>query len=62
MNRTCELCNATDTPIRHGLVAWRQPVFGRYEDIDRCTDVEACRARVLAKGEPWPIEDPKAAA
>ena len=62
MTRQCGICNATDVPIRHGLVAWKEPVFGKYEDVDRCIDVDACRARVEAAGDRWPIEDPKAAA
>jgi hypothetical protein len=56
----CDLCQATGVPVRHGLVAWRdwQAIGHRYEDVDRCTDVEACRARVAANGEEWPVEDP----
>ena len=58
MTTTCDLCGATDQPIRHGLVAWREPVFGHnFDDVDRCLDLAACKARVAAKGEPWPVVD-----
>ena len=60
----CDICGALNVPIRHGLVAWLDyAVIGhRYEDVDRCVDVAACRARVAESGETWPIEDPKAVA
>lgn len=61
MTRQCGICNAIGVPIRHGLVAWKEPIFGKYEDIDRCVDEDACRARVEESGEPWPIEERKAA-
>jgi len=55
--KVCELCGATDVLLRHGLVAWRSPVFGPFEDVDRCVDIEACKARVKASGDEWPVID-----
>jgi hypothetical protein len=57
----CDLCGAPNVAVRHGLVAWKdwQVIGHRYEDVDRCVDVDACRARVAEAGEEWPVEDPR---
>jgi hypothetical protein len=39
------------------VVRWVDPQFGQYEALDRCLDIDACKARVAANGDPWPIED-----
>jgi hypothetical protein len=54
----CEICGDRQT-VRHAVVAWVQPVGGRYESIDRCVDVAACKERVAMNGDPWPVIDPK---
>lgn len=54
MKLTCDLCGHIGSDVRAGLVAWRnleQP----YAHVDRCTDTEACRSRVEASGETWPL-------
>ena len=61
MTTHCEICGATNVPVRHALVAWKQPVFGPFEDVDRCIDVNACRTRVQEAGQPWPIREQGAA-
>jgi len=54
----CGICGEMQR-VRAALVSWVVPVFGQYEAIDRCEDVDACKERVLLKGEPWPIREPK---
>jgi hypothetical protein len=58
VNGLCGICGSRQ-PVRPALVAWRVPVFGQYEAIDRCDDEDACRARVRAAGDPWPVIDPR---
>ena len=53
----CELCGERAT-VQARLVAWRVPVFGPYDSVDACVDVEACRARIEARGDEWPIREP----
>lgn len=60
MNPPCDICGVTDQPMTTGLVAWKSPVFGRYEHIDRCSDEAACRARVAAAGDEWPVVERQA--
>jgi hypothetical protein len=35
------------------------PSFGRYEAVLRCKDTEACKRRIAANGDAWPVEDPR---
>ena len=55
---TCDLCGAVRVPIEAHVVAWRVPVAGPFGAIDRCVDRDACRNRVFANGEEWPILEP----
>ena len=57
MTTVCDICGAVDQPVRPGLVAWVVPAFGPYSNVDRCIDLAGCKARVAAKGEPWPVLD-----
>lgn len=50
----CDLCGERSLDVRPGLVAWRDPAQP-YANVDRCGDVEACKARVEAAGERWPV-------
>lgn len=52
---TCDLCGSVRVPVEPRVVAWRVPVAGPFGNIDRCPDQEACRARVEAAGDEWPI-------
>lgn len=52
---TCELCNVESHDVRSGLACYAED--GRFERIDRCTDHQACRDRLEATGEPWPLVD-----
>lgn len=54
----CDLCSE-QTLIESALVAWVAPVFGKYESVDRCVDRVGCRSRIEARGEAWPVIDPK---
>ncbi len=58
MPLTCDVCGDRSLDVRAGLVEWlalAQP----YAHVDRCMDVAACRARVEAAGQSWPVRDPK---
>jgi hypothetical protein len=55
----CDICGARGVVIRHAVVRWLNPVFGQYEKVDRCQDVETCKRRVAETGEEWPVEDPR---
>lgn len=56
--RSCLLCGLEDATVRMGLVAWREPIAGRtFEAIPRCADRQACRGRVEALGDVWPLVD-----
>ena len=53
----CLLCGQVAPDVRMALVHWREPdsagdVWGA---IPRCRDRSACRERVAALGEEWPI-------
>lgn len=50
----CDLC-AHQGPVRSRMVAWRNPAFGPFENVDVCVDEAACRARIAARGETWPV-------
>lgn len=51
----CDLCGAR-TEIHHALVAWNSTVLP-FGDVDRCVDEPACRARIAARGDEWPLRD-----
>jgi hypothetical protein len=55
----CLLCGfeATTAEIWLKPAWWREPGADgkRITTIPRCLDVDACRARVLAAGEAWPL-------
>ena len=53
----CQLCGVS-TDLRYGLVRWKDPMPGAsFDSIWRCRDVVACRARLEAGGETWPVDD-----
>ena len=58
MNLTCDICNHRGSDVRAGLVAWRDPAQP-YGNVDRCSDQAACRSRVKASGEEWPVREPE---
>lgn len=56
---TCALCGLEghDDEVRISLVEWTEPIGDRWQAVDRCRDRIACRLRVEAGDEVWPIED-----
>jgi hypothetical protein len=50
----CEICGERST-VRAAVVAWRNPMFGRYDAVDRCLDEKACRERIESRGDEWPV-------
>ena len=52
----CVLCGVT-FDVAVGLVDWADPIGRTFEAVPRCTDVAACRGRVEAAGERWPVAD-----
>ena len=52
---TCDLCGIESPAVRSGLACYSDD--GRFERIDRCTDHQACRDRVEASGQEWPLSD-----
>jgi hypothetical protein len=60
---SCRICGHTDKrDLEFRLAHWRvAPPGMAYEHIEACLDRDACRARVAAQGDIWPlVEDPKA--
>lgn len=55
MTRQCFLCGVTSDQVRPGLACYRED--GRFDHVDRCIDHQACRARVEANGNHWPLID-----
>ena len=55
--RTCELCGHQGLDVEIQLARYRD---GRepHASVDRCIDRAACRRRVEARGESWPLQDP----
>lgn len=51
----CDLCQMIDHEVRSGLACYADD--GRFERIDRCMNHQACRDRVEAGGESWPLSD-----
>jgi hypothetical protein len=53
----CSICGHTDRrDLRYGLAHWRDAPPGMaYEHVARCLDRAACRARVEAIGDVWPL-------
>jgi hypothetical protein len=52
----CELCGHVGDDVEVAL-AWYRLGLG-VQDTNRCTDVDACKRRVAAKGERWPLLEP----
>ncbi len=52
--KVCDICGDRSLDVRPGLVAWRD-LAQPYAHVDRCEDEAACRARVEAAGEEWPV-------
>lgn len=53
----CDICGNNQAAIRHAIVAWVPPLHPTFEAVDRCEDVAACRARVAANGDEWPVNE-----
>jgi hypothetical protein len=57
----CLLCGASGAvagTLRIGLVKWIEPIEGQeYSQLPRCSEAQACRERVEARGERWEVED-----
>lgn len=54
----CGLCGVKGQPIHVRLVEWRiAPPGMTYAHVARCDDRTACRLRVEAKGEQWPVRE-----
>lgn len=60
----CALCGNTDRrALRTALAHWRDAPPGMaYEHIDACSDRDACRARVTANGNVWPLVEKRSVA
>lgn len=54
----CALCHAKGERMHIRLVEWLDAPPGMtYEQVARCDDRAACRARVEAAGETWPVAE-----
>jgi hypothetical protein len=60
---SCSLCdNPNRREVSVGLVEWSKPIDDeRWTAIPRCENRVACRERVEAAGESWPVREGKAA-
>lgn len=55
---TCLLCGVEGEPTTYGVVRYLEFAPGHeYGTVDRCVDRVACRARVVAQGRRWEIND-----
>lgn len=54
---SCAICGHTDSrDLRYALAHWKvAPPGMAYEHVARCLDRDACRARVTAVGDVWPL-------
>ena len=59
----CSICGNTNRrELRYALVHWRDAEPGmQYAHVPACSDRDACRARVAAAGDPWPLVEGRAA-
>lgn len=58
--RTCVLCGHAGmlSEVRPSVSRLRDPgPAGAYVQLVRCKRVDECRARCLANGDPWPLDD-----
>lgn len=57
----CSLCgNLERRDLTVRLVHWKDALPGMaFDQVDACSDRDACRARVVAAGEPWPLVESK---
>jgi hypothetical protein len=51
----CELCGRQGDDVRLQLAWFRERKYGPVQDVRRCLDHAACRARVEQGGDPWPL-------
>lgn len=51
---TCELCHAKSADVAMRL-AWYRGEKEPVQAIDRCRDTAACRDRLEARGDRWPL-------
>jgi hypothetical protein len=58
-DRRCELCQAVGPFDRIAPTTGWLTDLGEYAPITRCRDHGACRDRVLAAGEAWPLPECK---
>ena len=56
----CLLCGA-EGDTRVGLVEWKVPEVRTWDAVPVCRDRDACKGRVAALGEPWPLREGRAA-
>lgn len=54
----CDLCGNHGL-TRVALVEWALGIGEPYANVDRCQDEAACRRRIEARGDDWPVRDPK---
>jgi hypothetical protein len=57
--RRCALCGIESaTDVKPSMVRWKDPLPDhQFDTVDRCIDRQACRDRVDAIGELWPVID-----
>jgi hypothetical protein len=51
----CALCDLRSPVVRPAVVEWAEPAVRRFDAVPRCPDHDACRQRLEARGEPWPL-------
>jgi hypothetical protein len=54
MTLVCDVCGYRGIDVRPGLVRWRD-LAQPFASVDRCEDRTACRQRVEARGDKWPV-------
>lgn len=52
----CEICDSIQR-VEFALVRWKVRDSYHHENLARCVDRRACRARVESSGHEWAIED-----
>ncbi len=54
---TCELCFAKSADVIVRLAWYRDGGAESIQAVDRCANTAACRDRVQARGDRWPLVD-----
>jgi hypothetical protein len=53
----CVICGH-ESDVAVSLIEWAEPINERrFDSVPRCRDREACRLRLEAIGETWPVAD-----